>query len=156
MPTNFPTSVDNFTNPTANDSLNLPSHSAQHANANDAIEAIEVKLGIGSAPASSAVSGAVLQADGSGTTTYSRRLPIAMEANRVNLTATNIGVTFTAGRFTAAPPIVTVTLQGIGFGFASLIINEPTTSGFTIERSAAINAPAHYIAIQMTSASGGG
>jgi hypothetical protein len=41
MPTNFPTSVDNFTNPTANDSLNLPSHSTQHANANDAIEAVE-------------------------------------------------------------------------------------------------------------------
>lgn len=33
--------MDNFTNPTANDSLNLPSHSTQHANANDAIEAIE-------------------------------------------------------------------------------------------------------------------
>ena len=41
MPTNFPTGVDNFTNPTANDSLNIPSHSLQHANANDAIEAIE-------------------------------------------------------------------------------------------------------------------
>jgi len=44
MPTNFPTSVDNFTNPTANDSLNLPSHSTQHANANDAIEAVESYL----------------------------------------------------------------------------------------------------------------
>jgi hypothetical protein len=44
MPTNFPTSVDNFTNPTANDSLNLPSHSTQHANANDAIEAIETYM----------------------------------------------------------------------------------------------------------------
>jgi hypothetical protein len=44
MATNFPTSVDNFTNPTANDSLNLPSHSTQHANANDAIEAIETYL----------------------------------------------------------------------------------------------------------------
>ena len=44
MPTNFPTSVDNFTNPTANDSLNLPSHSTQHANANDAIEAVETYL----------------------------------------------------------------------------------------------------------------
>jgi hypothetical protein len=49
MPTNFPTSLDNFTNPTANDSLNLPSHSTQHANANDAIEAIEAKLGVGNA-----------------------------------------------------------------------------------------------------------
>jgi hypothetical protein len=44
MPTNFPTSVDNFTNPTANDSLNIPSHSLQHSNANDAIEAIETSL----------------------------------------------------------------------------------------------------------------
>jgi hypothetical protein len=49
MPTNFPTSVDNFTNPTANDSLNLPSHSTQHANANDAIEAVEDYLLNGSA-----------------------------------------------------------------------------------------------------------
>ena len=44
MPTNFPTGVDNFTNPTANDSLNIPSHSLQHSNANDAIEAIETYL----------------------------------------------------------------------------------------------------------------
>jgi len=49
MATNYPTSLDNFTNPTANDSLNLPSHSTQHANANDAIEAIEAKLGVGNA-----------------------------------------------------------------------------------------------------------
>ena len=41
MPTNFPTSVDALTNPVSNDSLNSPSHSLQHANANDAIEAIE-------------------------------------------------------------------------------------------------------------------
>ena len=41
MATNFPTSVDVFTNPVSNDSLNSPSHSTQHANANDAIEAVE-------------------------------------------------------------------------------------------------------------------
>ncbi len=41
MATNFPTSVDVLTNPVSNDSLNSPSHSAQHSNANDAIEAIE-------------------------------------------------------------------------------------------------------------------
>jgi hypothetical protein len=41
MATNFPTGVDTFTNPVSNDSLNSPSHSVQHANANDAIEAIE-------------------------------------------------------------------------------------------------------------------
>jgi hypothetical protein len=44
MATNFPTSVDVLTNPVSNDSLNSPSHSAQHANANDAIEAVESYL----------------------------------------------------------------------------------------------------------------
>jgi hypothetical protein len=46
MATNFPTSVDALTNPVSNDSLNSPSHSAQHANANDAIEAIETYMGL--------------------------------------------------------------------------------------------------------------
>jgi len=49
MATNYPTSLDTLTNPVSNDSLNSPSHSAQHANANDAIEAIEAKLGVGNA-----------------------------------------------------------------------------------------------------------
>lgn len=44
MPTNFPTSQDDFTNPISNDSLNNPSHSLQHTNNNDAIEAIEASL----------------------------------------------------------------------------------------------------------------
>lgn len=44
MPTNFPTSVDNFANPTPTDSLNAPAHSGQHTNANDAIEAVEAYL----------------------------------------------------------------------------------------------------------------
>jgi hypothetical protein len=70
MATNFPTSLDNFTNPTANDSLNIPSHSLQHANANDAIEAIEAKLGVGSSLASSAAANSVMRADGSGSTTW--------------------------------------------------------------------------------------
>jgi hypothetical protein len=41
MATNFPGSVDNFSNPNPTDSLNAPSHSSQHTDANDAIEAIE-------------------------------------------------------------------------------------------------------------------
>jgi hypothetical protein len=54
MSINFPTSLDTFTNPTATDYLNSPSHAAQHANANDAIEALQAKVGIdGSAVTSS-------------------------------------------------------------------------------------------------------
>jgi hypothetical protein len=41
----FPASLDSLTNPTSSDSLNSPSHSAQHANSNDAIEALQAKVG---------------------------------------------------------------------------------------------------------------
>jgi hypothetical protein len=47
MASNFPSSLDTFslTNPTSSDSLNSPSHSAQHANVNDAVEALQAKVG---------------------------------------------------------------------------------------------------------------
>jgi hypothetical protein len=48
MATNFPTSLDTLTNPTSSDPLNNPSHSAQHANSNDAIEALQAKVGANS------------------------------------------------------------------------------------------------------------
>lgn len=45
MATNYPNSLDTLTNPNGTDSLSSPSHSQQHANANDAIEALEAKVG---------------------------------------------------------------------------------------------------------------
>lgn len=44
--TSFPTSLDTLTNPSGTDRVNSPSHSDQHSNANDAIEAIQTKVGI--------------------------------------------------------------------------------------------------------------
>lgn len=41
MATTFPVTVDILSNPTPTSSLNSPSHSAQHTNSNDAIEAVE-------------------------------------------------------------------------------------------------------------------
>lgn len=49
-PTNFPTSIDTFTDPTATSPMDSPSHSGQHANANDAIAAIETAIGTTAAP----------------------------------------------------------------------------------------------------------
>jgi len=46
MATTFPTTLDQLLNPAATDSIEFVSHSAQHANANDAIEALEAKLGV--------------------------------------------------------------------------------------------------------------
>jgi hypothetical protein len=46
MSTSFPDSLDTLTNPSSTDSLSSPSHAQQHANANDAIEALQSKVGI--------------------------------------------------------------------------------------------------------------
>ena len=45
MAITFPTSLDSLTNPQGTDSVQLVSHAAQHADANDAIEALEAKVG---------------------------------------------------------------------------------------------------------------
>jgi len=47
MATNYPGSLDTFSNPTSSSTLDSPSHAAQHANINDAMEAVQAKLGAG-------------------------------------------------------------------------------------------------------------
>ena len=47
MATNYPASLDSFTNPSNGDTLNSPSHAGQHADINDAMEAVQTKLGVG-------------------------------------------------------------------------------------------------------------
>jgi hypothetical protein len=69
MPINFPTSLDSFANPTSGsyeDDVGLEHH-IQHANANDAAEVLEAKVGIG---ASTPTAGKVLGADGTGTSSW--------------------------------------------------------------------------------------
>ena len=48
MTTNFPSSLDSLTNPTPSDDMSLVSHSSQHANVNDAVEALQAKVGVDS------------------------------------------------------------------------------------------------------------
>jgi len=57
MTTNFPSSLDDFTNPTAQDSLNSDTvpHADQHANLNDAVEALEAKVGVDSSAVTSSL-----------------------------------------------------------------------------------------------------
>ena len=72
MATNFPTSLDTLTNPTSSDSLSSPSHSAQHANVNDAVEALQAKVGADSSAVTSSLDYKVAQLEAMGEwTTYS-------------------------------------------------------------------------------------
>jgi hypothetical protein len=64
----FPTSVATLTNPGATDSVATVSHSSQHTNANDEIEAIEAKAGTG---ASTPTLGTLLYGNGTGSSIWS-------------------------------------------------------------------------------------
>ena len=66
--TSFPTSLDSFTNPSATDTVATVSHSGQHSNVNDAIEAIEAKVGIYS---STPLSGSLLYSSTTGASEWS-------------------------------------------------------------------------------------
>jgi hypothetical protein len=46
MAINFPTSLDTLTNPTGTDKVSVVDHASQHSDVNDAVEALETKLGI--------------------------------------------------------------------------------------------------------------
>ncbi len=72
MASNFPTSLDTLTNPTAGNAPNSPSHASQHSDANDAIEAIEAKLGTGASTPSSTN---LLVSTGTGTSAWTKAAP---------------------------------------------------------------------------------
>lgn len=55
MSISFPTSLDTLTNPTSTSKRNSPSHAGQHSDANDAIEALEAKVGADSSAVTSSV-----------------------------------------------------------------------------------------------------
>lgn len=67
MATTYPAAQDTFTDPSTNNKLNSPSHSLQHSNANDAIIALEAKLGIS---ASTPTASKVLRATGTGSSAW--------------------------------------------------------------------------------------
>jgi hypothetical protein len=48
MAITYPTNLDSLTNPSSTDTLDSPSHSDQHSDLNDAVEALETKVGIDS------------------------------------------------------------------------------------------------------------
>ena len=59
MATNFPASLDNLNNPNSTDSM--AGHAALHGNVNDAIEAIQAKIGIDGSSDSSSIDYKVAQ-----------------------------------------------------------------------------------------------
>ena len=145
MATNFPTSLDALTNPTSSDSLSSPSHSAQHANVNDAVEALQAKVGVDGSAVTSSLDYKV--ASGVGVS-----FPFRIAAGNVYGGAASTTVTYPAGRFTVTPIPIFVNIDSTYIPSGSSF----TSSGFTYINSVAGNATLSYIAIQMTSTTSAG
>lgn len=64
MTTNFPTNLDALTNPSPTDSMATVSHADQHADANDAIEALQAKVGVNSSAVTTSLDYRVTQLEG--------------------------------------------------------------------------------------------
>lgn len=65
MATNYPNSLDNFTNPLPTDSLasSTVPHAQQHANLNDAVEAVQTILGLNPAGSHLTVKDRIISAE---------------------------------------------------------------------------------------------
>lgn len=104
MASNYPTSIDSFTNPLSNSPLNSPSHAGQHQDLNAAVVAVETKLGKGASPASSATANQVLVANGSGSTSWAAVPEYSLQTGLVYITSgswTNKTEVIVDGCFTA-------------------------------------------------------
>jgi hypothetical protein len=69
--TSFPSNLDSLVNPSATNPLSNPSHSDQHINANDAIEALETKVGVNGSTDSNSLDYKVTQLQASGSSRVS-------------------------------------------------------------------------------------
>ena len=102
MATSYPGALDNFTNPTSSDTLDSAAvpHATQHANANDAIEAIEAELGTNPKGSSATVKARLDTLD----TTVSGKAAIAspMFTGTPTLPTGTIATTQAAGNSTTA------------------------------------------------------
>jgi hypothetical protein len=102
MATNFPTSLDALSNPTSTDGLNNPSHSGQHTDANDAIEALEAKVGVNSSAVSTSLDFLVTQANASGSSGLASGTYYTTSSN----TNTSLSTTTTTGTVSYLPFLV--------------------------------------------------
>ena len=144
MAINFPTSLDNFTNPSSGNTLDSPSHSLQHSDINDAVEAMQRKVGVGTAVAGSASAGQVLTISAAGTSTWSTPTPGGL----VQIVPTSVAVTGGSGSVDANGAVTfsgvsTISVNGCfnsTYQNYKILIDLPTVTGTVNLRLRASNA----------------
>lgn len=117
MATNFPTGLDSLTNPTPTDTLSNPSHSDQHANANDAIEALEAKVGVNGSAVTSTIDYFInnTAATKAGTETLTNKT-ISLANNTVTMTLAQLNTAVTDADVAGLTTAQTLTNKTIALG----------------------------------------
>lgn len=141
MATSFPGAIDttNLTNPATTDKTNSPSHAGLHANANDAIKAVETKLGTGSStPATSTL----LFGTGAGTSAWQTLTSANLAAALTDETGTGSAV------FATTPTLVTPKVDTINENTPG---NGVTVAGLNI-KSGAITTTNSIVTANITNA----
>lgn len=118
MSTNFPTSLDTLTNPTSSDKLNSPDHAAQHASENDAIEALEAKVGVNNSAVTTSLDYIIKNAASNGG-------GHVQTANKGGTGQTS----YTKGDLLVAQSASVIAKLAIGVDNQALIVNSSTASG---------------------------
>lgn len=116
MTTAYPSALDAYGDPTGGQvqGSTTPTHSAHHKNHNDAVEAIEAKLGTG---ASTAAANTVLRGTGAGATSFGQVQTADIVANAVTVKHVSVGAFATAYSTGATPLLIadmalTITTDG--------------------------------------------
>lgn len=99
MSTSFPSSTDTFVNPVATDKTNSPSHSGQHANINDAVAALETKVGVDSSAVTSSLD-------------YKLKSSSSVDPGHLHTGAGTSGATGTGAIVRASTPTLTTPVLG--------------------------------------------
>lgn len=124
MATDYPGAIDTASklpNPNAGDHTNSPSHSSLHDNANDAIKAVETKLGTG---ASVPASNTLLFGTGAGASAFTQLTSAQLAASLTDETGTGLVV------FGTTPTLVTPKIDTINESTPS---NGVTVAGLNIK-----------------------
>lgn len=130
MSTNFPTALDDavsLPNPTAVSKTNNPSHASQHANENDAIKAIEAKIGTGSSTPSN---NTLLRGNGSGTSEWSALTSAQLRASISDETGTGSAV-FADTPTLTTPKVDTINeaTAGVGVTIDGVLLKDNKMNG---------------------------
>jgi hypothetical protein len=130
MASTFPGAIDSFTDPLSGSALNSPSHSAQHADLNDAVEKVETYMGLVKVIPTGATNGTV---GATGTVTIGNAVSSVTVSGAFSATYDNYRILYTNGNASAGDILIQMTIGSpvSTYRFAQQVGNYGTGSVLT-------------------------